>query len=94
MTIEEIRYKVFVVIASNSEYTAEEIEKMYDPPASDPTLETFISPAQKARLGRALKNKLSCINSSDLTNMLYITVKTLGQLIKQINIYCPTISPI
>lgn len=89
MTIEQIRYKVFLVIAANSEYTIKRIDAMYDLPLNDPTLDTFVAPGAKARLARALKRELPCVKSTELTNQLYVTVKTLSQLIKQITIYCP-----
>jgi len=66
------------VIAQNSRYTVEEIQ------ATD-SLDKFISSFMADRLARELKRKFFKIDTTRLTNELYVTIKKVSDLITKIS---------
>lgn len=90
MTAQEIQRKVILVVAANSEFTIQQIEALFSPPEKDPNLDKFISPSKKARLATSLKREMACVKSTELTNLLFTSITTLGQLIKKVRSFCET----
>jgi hypothetical protein len=66
------------VIAQNSRYTIDEIQ------VTD-SLDKFISSFMADRLARELKRKFSKIDTTSLTNELYMTIKKVSELITKIS---------
>ena len=91
MTKDDIIYNIIHVVAANSRFTAQRIYQMYQPlDGLDPNLDRFIPPSKKAMLATKLEREMDCIQSTKLTNQLYTSILTLGQLIKQISLWCET----
>lgn len=65
------------VIAQNSQYTIDEI-KVTD------SLDKFISAFMADRLARELTRKFAKIDTTALTNELYVTIKKVSELITKI----------
>jgi hypothetical protein len=90
MDAAQIQQKVIQVIAANSRFTEDRIKQLYQPPELDPGLDRFIPATKKTRLANKLKREMNCVKSTELTNLLYVTITTLGQLIKKVRSYCET----
>lgn len=69
---------VIEVIAQNSRYTVDEIQ------LTD-SLDKFISSFMADRLARELKRKFSKVDSTSLTNELYVTVKKVSDVVTKIS---------
>lgn len=68
------------VIALNSRYTSVEI-KLTDP------LDKFISSSFADRLARQLKGKFGSVDTTELTNALYTSIKKVNELVDKIYSY-------
>lgn len=66
------------VIAQNSRYAVDEIQ------VTD-SLDKFISSFMADRLARELKRRFSKINTTRLTNELYVSIKKVSDLISNIS---------
>ena len=69
---------VIEVIAQNSRYTVDEIQ------LTD-SLDKFISSFMADRLARELKRKFSKVDSTSLTNELYVTLKKVSGVVTKIS---------
>ncbi|HUI33193.1 MAG TPA: hypothetical protein VLY84_06225 [Dysgonamonadaceae bacterium] len=67
------------VIAQNSRYTVDEIE------LTD-SLDKFISSFMADRLAREIKRKFNKVNTTGLTNELYVTIKKVSELVTKISV--------
>ena len=81
MTDTDIVDGVIEVIALNSRYSVQAIQP-HDP------LDKFISSAMKSRLAREIKRRFPCTRSTELTNELYVTIKSVQQLIDAVQSDC------
>lgn len=80
MTKAKIEQGVKEVIAQNSRYTVDEVQ-VIDP------IDKFISSFMADRLARELKRKFSKIETTTVTNELFVTVKKISDLINRVNQY-------
>lgn len=67
------------VIAQNSRYTVDEIELTDSP-------DKFISSFMADRLAREIKRKFNKVNTTGLTNELYVTIKKVSELVTKISV--------
>jgi hypothetical protein len=87
MTEKEILKIVIDEIDVLSNYTAAEIKELYQPPLKDPKLSKFFPASLKHMFAPNLKRRIRFVKTTDLTNELFVTVKSLDQLIKKIQSY-------
>lgn len=74
------------VIAQNSRYTYDEIN------LTDP-IDKFISSFLADRLAREIKRKFPNVPTTQLTNKLFVTIKLVTDLVKEIENYYPIAPP-
>ena len=70
-----------------SNFTEVEIKALYSPPDKDPKLSKFFSASLKSIFAPNLKRRMRFIKSTELTNELFVTIKTINQLVKAIKKY-------
>lgn len=87
MTENQITKIVIEEIDILSDYTFSEIKEMYNPPEKDPRLSKFFSASLKQIFAPNLKRRMRFVKSTKLSNDLFVTIKTLNQLIKTIKGY-------
>lgn len=80
MTAKDIETGVREVIAQNSRYTADEIKL-------DDTIDTYISSTMADRLARKLKIKFPAIDSTGMTNDLFVNINLVSDIIDKIKTY-------
>jgi hypothetical protein len=89
-TVEDITASTIKVISQNSDFSQAEIERLYAPPGKDPKLTRFLSTSQNARLAIELKKTMKFVRTTELTNLLFVDITTLDQLIKKLIAYFNT----
>lgn len=89
MTEAQITKIVIEEIDILSDYTNVEIKSLYSPPEKDPKLSKFFSASLKSIFAPNLKRRMRFIKSTELTNDLFVTIKTINQLVKTIKKYEP-----
>lgn len=87
MTESQITKIVIEEIDILSNYTYAQIKAIYEPPVLDPKLSKFFSSTLKSIFAPNLKRRIRFIKSTDLTNELFVTIKTIHQLVKAIKAY-------
>jgi len=87
MTENQITKIVIEEIDILSDYTNAEINALYSPPDKDPKLSKFFSSSLKSILAPNLKRRIRFVKSTELTNDLFVTIKTINQLVKAIKKY-------
>lgn len=87
MTESQITKIVIEEIDILSDYTNAEIKALYNPPDQDPKLSKFFSSSLKSIFAPNLKRRMRFIKSTELTNELFVTIKTINQLVKAIKKY-------
>jgi hypothetical protein len=90
MTKKQQHRIVFEVIAQNSRWLVADIQASYDYPNKDLTLDYYFTQGLKGEVAADLKERMKCIDSTELTNNLFTTIRRMSQLLKAVNTYCPT----
>lgn len=80
MTTGEIEAGVREVIAQNSRYTADEI-------VLTDTIDVYISSTMADRLARKLNLKFPMIDTTEMTNDLFVNINTVQDIIDKIKTY-------
>ncbi|SDF77874.1 hypothetical protein SAMN05421827_101515 [Pedobacter terrae] len=87
MTETQITRIVIEEIDILSNFTELDIKALYSPPETDPKLSKFFSASLKSILAPNLKRRMRFIKSTELTNDLFVSIKTINQLVKAIKNY-------
>lgn len=80
MTTGEIEAGVREVIAQNSRYTADEI-------VLTDTIDVYISSTMADRLARKLNLKFPMVDTTEMTNDLFVNINTVQDIIDKIKTY-------